>query len=282
MPGITFLYGDLLRPPPLPPDLDGVFHLAGLTKALKTEEYYTVNRKGTASVLAALTGRAQPPRIVVLSSLAAGGPSLPDGSPRKESDPPAPVSPYGKSKLEAEEEALRHAPSVPLVILRVGAVYGPGDEDFLKYFRLVNRGIIPCYGRRPRLLSLCLVDDLVTALQLAFRTELPSGEIINIAAPEPVTWDAIGETAARILGKKCFHLRLPPAGVFMAAVLSETTCRITGRIDALNRSKVKDMRQSGWVADVSKAERLLGFRTSWSLEAGLEKTLGWYRENGWL
>lgn len=282
IPGICFHRGDILDPPPLPPDLDGVFHLAGLTKALKTEDYYTVNRKGTASLFAALAARPARPRIVLLSSLAAGGPSLPDGSPRKESDPPAPVSPYGVSKLESEEEALRHAAAFRLVILRVGAVYGPRDEDFLKYFRIVNRGIIPCYGRRARLLSLCLVDDLVTALELAFQKDLPSGEIFNIAAPEPVAWDTIGETAARILGRSCRHLRLPRAGVFMAAVVNEAVSRITGRADALNRSKVRDMRQPGWVADVSKAERLLGFKTAWSLEAGLEKTLDWYRKNGLL
>ena len=282
IPGICFHRGDILDPPPLPPDLDGVFHLAGLTKALKTEDYYTVNRKGTARLFAALAGRPARPRIVLLSSLAAGGPSLPDGSPRKESDPPAPVSPYGKSKLESEEEALDHVSAFPLVILRVGAVYGPRDEDFLKYFRIVNRGIIPCYGRRARLLSLCLVDDLVTALELAFQTDLPSGEIFNIASPDPATWDEIGETAARILGRTCRHLRLPRAGVHLAAALSEALSRITGRTDALNRSKVRDMSQPGWVADVSKAERLLGFKTIWSLEAGLEKTLRWYRDNDFL
>ncbi|MGD0783391.1 MAG: NAD(P)-dependent oxidoreductase, partial [Candidatus Aminicenantales bacterium] len=125
--------GDLASVPALPSGLDWVFHLAGLTKALKKENYYSVNQEGTASLFDALAAQGQRPRIIHVSSLAAAGPSdMPAG--RTEEDPPAPVSPYGLSKLAGEGEALARKDRFPLAVIRVGAVFGPRDSDFLKFF----------------------------------------------------------------------------------------------------------------------------------------------------
>jgi nucleoside-diphosphate-sugar epimerase len=42
------------------------------------------------------------------------------------------------------------------------------------------------------------------------------------------------------------------------------------------------MKQRNWRADVSKAEADFGFTAPTSLKEGLEKSVKWYRENGWL
>lgn len=88
---IRLVTGDLQAVPALPAGLACVYHLAGLTKTLRSSEYYTVNRDGTANLLKALEGQPGKPRFVHLSSLAAVGPS----EPRKgvsETDPPRPIS----------------------------------------------------------------------------------------------------------------------------------------------------------------------------------------------
>jgi dihydroflavonol-4-reductase len=279
--GVRFIPGDLHALPPLPAGLSVVYHVAGLTKALKSSEYYTVNQAGTASLFQALARSGESPRVVHISSVAAGGPSSP-GRPVREDDPPRPVSPYGLSKLRGEEEALKYKDRLPLVILRVGAVYGPRDEDFLEYFRWLRRGIRPRFGRGKQSLSLCYAADAVRAILLAARSAVRSGEVFNIADPEPRTWDEIGEIAARILGRKTVRVRVPSWLAFLACAASGAVGRLRGRATALNLSKYMDMRPDGWVADSRKAEDVLGFKTRFTLEDGLKETLDWYVRRGLL
>src|SRR5512137_826456 len=102
--GAEVVRGDVSRPESLPEAVAGVdvvVHLAGLVKAVTPAELFAVNARGTRdlAVAAAAAGR---PRFVLVSSLAAAGPSRP-GHPRTEDQAPAPVSDYGRSKLAAEE-----------------------------------------------------------------------------------------------------------------------------------------------------------------------------------
>jgi dihydroflavonol-4-reductase len=280
-PRVHLVEGDLRRVPALPAGLSVVYHLAGVTKTFKSSEHYTVNREGTASLLRALERTGDAPRIVLVSSLAAAGPSA-AGRPVRESDPPRPVSPYGKSKLAAEEEALRLKGRFPVVILRPAAIYGPRDEDFLGYFRWVGRGVVILFGRGEKRLSLCHVDDLVRAVILAGRATCQSGEVINIAAPEPATWREIGTAAARILGRRSVVVRVPLWTTFLACSASQGIGRLRRRPTAVNLSKYQEARPAGWVADVEKARRVLGFEARVTLEAGLKGTLEWYRREGLL
>jgi dihydroflavonol-4-reductase len=278
---VHFLKGDLSSVPELPSGLSVVFHLAGLTKTHRSSEYYTVNQAGTASLFRALADRKETPRVVYVSSQAAGGPSSP-GRPSREDDPPRPVSPYGISKLRGEQEALAFKDRLPLVILRIGAVYGPRDDDFLEFFRYVRSGFLPLYGRRKNSLSLLHVRDAVRAILLAARAGVPSGEIFNIAGSGPSTWDEMGETAARILGRKVVRVRIPAWAAFLACAASGGVGRLRGKATALNLGKYEDIKPASWVADVQKARAVLGFESRISLEEGLRETLDWYVRNGLL
>ncbi|HEY6105649.1 MAG TPA: NAD-dependent epimerase/dehydratase family protein, partial [Anaeromyxobacteraceae bacterium] len=104
--GVDLVRGDVTDPRSLPAAVDGceaVVHLAGLTKALGPEEYRRVNVLGARHLAAACSEARPGPVLVLVSSLAAAGPAL-AGRPRREEDPPAPVSDYGRSKLEGEQE----------------------------------------------------------------------------------------------------------------------------------------------------------------------------------
>ena len=278
-PGFRILRGDLFSIPPLPPGLDVVFHLAGLTKCADANDYYTVNTEGTASLVRGLLGQGLRPRLVYLSSLAAGGPSAP-GRAVREDDSPRPVSPYGESKLRAEEEVLTYHREFRVSVLRLAAVYGPGDEDFLAYFRYVRKGFLPLLGRRPRYLSLCYVGDAIRAMDLCARPEMAAEGIFNVADPTPYSWEDLGRAAAEVLGKKLVPLRVPMRAFGSAAAISEAVSRVTGKPTPLNRSKYRDARQFGWVADVRKARDVLGFETRTPLSQGIRETIGWYVQNG--
>ncbi|MGB9906690.1 MAG: NAD-dependent epimerase/dehydratase family protein [Candidatus Saccharicenans sp.] len=277
---LNLLVGDLFTLPAIPADCQVVFHLAGLTKAVKPSAYYTVNQQGTASLLTKLARGGLAPRFVHLSSLAAGRPSA-DGTPVREEEPPAPASPYGHSKLLAEEEVLKHRGQLPVVILRAAAIYGPRDRDFLQFFQTVKRGWLLTFNK-PLLMSLCYVDDLVRALEIAATAPITSGEIYNVADPVPRSWEEIGLEAARILKRKVKKIACPLWLVNGLAGVSEAVARISGQSSALNRSKCHDLEKQYWVAEVSKIKRDLGFETSWDFPRALAVTLSWYQENKWL
>jgi len=279
---ITFLKGDFFAIPPLSKDIDYVFHIGGLTRASKSADYYTVNHQGTASLFQSLISqKIFPERIIYLSSLGAGGPSS-NGQAVKESDPPHPITPYQKSKLKGEEEALKHKDQFSVVILRAGAIYGPRDRDFLTYFTFMKKGILPSLRSSQRLLSLCYVKDLVRALYLCTQKDLVSGEIINIADPKPHYYDDIGKAAGRALGKKLKKLSLPLPAFHISALISELYGVLTKNPINFDRQKVKEMKQAGWIADVRKAEEKLSFQTQYNLEEAIKETIQWYLEVGWL
>lgn len=278
---VRLLPGDLHNLPALPAGLACVFHLAGLTKTLKSNRYYTVNREGTANLLRALERQSCTPRFVHLGSIAAGGPSAPQ-RPVSEGDPPRPVSPYGESKLMAEMEVLKYKDRFPVVTLRAAAVYGPRDDDFLEYFRWMKRGILPLVGQGQKSLSLIFVRDAVRAVLLAARPEVPSGEVFNIADSRIYSWEDIGRTVAGLLGKKLVRVRFPLWTAYLASAASEGIGRLGGGTSALNVSMYKQMKQDGWVADVRKARQGLGYESRFSLEEGLGETIAWYLWKGLL
>jgi dihydroflavonol-4-reductase len=277
---INVLKGDLFSLPSFPNGIDIVFHLAGKTRALKATQYYTVNQEGTASLFRALVASGARPKVIYLSSLAASGPSE-ENKRARESDPPHPVTAYGRSKLLGEEEALKFKGRFPLVIVRASAVFGPGDRDFLEYFKIVSKGILPTV-RGGKLVSLCYVRDLAEALCLCAEGDLPSGEIFNIAAPEPWTWEKLGEATGLALGRKIRKVRLSMGFVSLVALLSELVEHLRGKPGRFNYDKYTDLKQPGWVADVNKAAAWLSFRPRYSLEEALQETIDWYVAEKWL
>jgi nucleoside-diphosphate-sugar epimerase len=279
---IHLLEGDLLSIPSLPFDIDYVFHVAGLTNSSDVADYYTVNQQGTASLFKSLHDqKILPKKIVCLSSLAAVGPSF-DGKPVQESDVPHPITPYGKSKLMGEAEALKFKEVYPIVILRAPAVFGPRDKDFLQYFKWIKRGALPAIGSKQRYMSLCYVKDLIRAFYLCSQKELESGEIFNIGDQNPCSYDEFGEFAGQAMGKKLKKVKIPIPIGYLVALIADIAGRINKKPSILNLGKFKQMRQTAWIADMKKAKEKLSFQPQYSLQDAIQETLNWYLKHDWL
>jgi nucleoside-diphosphate-sugar epimerase len=222
-----------------------------------------------------------PKKTFFLSSTAAAGPSL-DGNPVKEDDELHPVSAYGESKLLGEREALKFKEDFPLVIIRVGAVYGPRDEDFLPYFKSVKKGILLSQASQESWYHLCYIKDLINSFDLCIQKDLTSGEIINIANPHHITWDEFGKIVGEVLGKKPITIRCPLFLLKMTALVLEGAAVITNKPSNFNRDKLKAIMQTSWFTDITKAKHLLSFSPRFSLKEGLQETLKWYIDQGWL
>lgn len=260
-------------------NFDWVFHVAGLTKTLEHDEYYRVNGEGTANLVAILAGRKQPPRLVYLSSLAAAGPSR-DGVPLRESDPPQPVSHYGRSKLQGEKALEQVGGAIPWIIVRAPVIYGPRDRDLLIFYRLAKRRMaLRLRGRRT--FSLCYVEDLIRGVTLAAERGRDQ-EIYYLGEKSPRSWEEISQAIAAALGVRPMTVPVPSALLAGAAWAWEGIARLAGVPPLLNRDKACEMRQRYWVCDPSKASHELGFTTSVPLQLGAQRVAEWYQSHGWL
>jgi nucleoside-diphosphate-sugar epimerase len=107
---VEVVRGDVTDPGSLPAAVRGVdvvFHLAGVRRAPRREEFLRVNVAGTRLLLEACAAHAPGlARFVLAGSIAATGPSA---AGRREEDPLAPVEAYGESKAEAERIAFSFA-----------------------------------------------------------------------------------------------------------------------------------------------------------------------------
>lgn len=287
-PSVVFVRGDVTEPASMVRALDGVntvYHVAGATRVLRVREYERVNVGGTRCLIDAATRLATPPRVVYLSSLSAGGPSPPD-RPRHESDPPAPASPYGRSKWDAEVR-LRES-GLAVTAVRSSGVVGPGDPNSLALFRTAKRGIVVVPGKRDPRVAWVDVSDLVEGLILAAeRGERmaagPGSGVYHVAMAEQPPFREAGRVAAAAVGRGHVRtIRLPSSAVWGIGLGTEFVAWLTNRPGTLTRDRVADALAGSWTCTTDKANRDLGFVARTDLTAAFVRTAAWYRERGWL
>jgi len=279
------IVGDCTLPETLDRAVEGasiVIHAAGLTKAKWSRRYYAVNHIGTRNILEACARR-QPPieKFILVSSLAAAGPSL-DGNPVRDNDPPRPVSDYGQSKLLAEQETLAYKDRFPVTILRPTAVYGPRDRDMFEVFLWAKRGFLAEIMGGQRFLQFCYVGDVVDALSLAVQKQTQSGSIYCTAEEQPYSWSEFRQALLSTGGVKARTVKVPYSVAWLIGLSSEAGSLFASRPAITNRQKVLEASQAYWLCDVNKTETELGFKATYPLPRGLDITWRWYRENKWL
>ncbi len=278
--GIEAVYGDLTTGEGLDAAITGahtVIHLAGVTKALHTVDYYTGNVRATQQLAQAMAGRGL--RLVHVSSLAAIGPADP-GAALAEDAEPHPLTHYGKSKLDAERVVRDLAPDA--VIVRPPVVYGPRDTDVFQLLKSISRGLVLQLAGGERWFSAIYVKDLVEGLLAAARTPQAAGRSYFLAHAKPVSWTQLGAVAARIMSRTPRVVTLPFAVANAVGACGEIWARVTGRPGIVSRDKVAEARCMAWTCDTRRAAQELGFVAPTSLETGLSETLAWYKEAGWL
>jgi dihydroflavonol-4-reductase len=278
--GVECVSGELVTGAGLQEALEGVdtvIHLAGVTKALRTEDYYTGNAGATRNLAQAIAGRAI--RLVHVSSLAAIGPSE-NGAPVTEETAPHPPVTYGKSKLEAEQVVRQFAPEA--VIVRPAVVYGPRDTDVFKLLQSVSRGIVVEIAGGERRFSAIYVKDLVEGILAAARTPRAAGRSYFLAHPKTLSWGDLSNVAARIMRRTPRVLTIPLPVALAIGACAEAMARLTGKPSIVSREKIREARYPFWTCDTSRASRELNFTAATSIDAGLGETLAWYKEAGWL
>lgn len=253
----TFVELDL-RQDDLGPALDGVevvFHLAAQAGLMRSwqefDSYMTCNMLATQRLLEAAVA-AQVQHFLHISTSSVYG-RFATGS---EESPLAPVSPYGITKLAAENLCLAYQQKdgLPVTILRLYSVYGPRQRPDMGYNifirKMLEDDIITIDGDGTDSRSNTFVLDCVQGLLLAFQQREKSvGEIFNIGGGEEVNVQQVLAILEEMTGKQAKKTYGPP--------------------------RPGDQRRTA--ADVSKARTLLGYAPTTSIVDGLAAQLTWQR-----
>lgn len=257
-------------------DIDYVMHIAAATKAGSEKEFYQANVASTINLMnACISSKSKIKRFVFFSTLAVTG-GAEKQSCLTETHQCKPISRYAQSKFETEIAVLREKQLLPIVILRISAIYGPRDTESLAYFKFLKQGIRPIFGKTS---SLCYIQDVVQSAILAMEKEVPSGSIYHISDGKSYTLDDVAKIAEKLLNKKTLRLRLP---IPVLSLYAHIMHRINPNATVLSKDKVDELVQDCWVCDIQKAVNELGFKPAYTLEQGLEETIKWYQVQKWL
>jgi nucleoside-diphosphate-sugar epimerase len=259
-------------------DQSVIYHVAGAVAARGAAEFLRANRDGTRNVVAAAEA-AGARRLVLVSSLAAGGPS-PRGLPLQGNESPRPVTAYGRSKLEAERVV--QASRLSWSIVRPPMVYGPRDREVLKVFRLVRFGIAPVFGDGGQELSAVHAADLATALIAAAESPNTVGYTYTACHPEVFTSLDFGRAVGAAMGRPVKPVRIPRLAGRALLSVTEAAARLTGQTTILTADKANEFFQPAWTGDPAPLMRDAGWKPVYDLRSGLADTYQWYRKAGWL
>jgi nucleoside-diphosphate-sugar epimerase len=203
--------------------------------------------------------------------------------PADESAPLAPGDVYQRTKAEAEVLALEFGrrQGLPVVVVRPGAIYGPGETRLLKLFRAIARGRYAIVGSGKAFYHPVYIDDLVQGFLLALEREEAVGEAFILAGPRYVTQEELARLIARATGGRVLPFRVPAWPLEWAGALCEAVCVPLGLEPPLHRRRIEFWVKSR-AFSIEKARRMLGYAPRVDLEEGIARTVAAYRQAGWL
>ena len=214
------------------------------------------NVTGTLHVFEAAR-RCKVPRVVYASSSSVYGdrPEL----PKREDQPPAPVSPYAVSKAAGEQYAAAWTRlyGVETVGLRYFNVFGPRQDPKSQYAAVIARFIqwglrgqpLEVHGDGTQSRDFTYIDNVVEANVLAGKAPGAAGEVLNIGCGDRVSLLDIVARLEGLLGKKLERRHTP--------------------------SRAGDVPHT--LADVSKAKRLMGYSPLVGFDEGFRRTVEYFK-----
>lgn len=278
--------------------VDVVVHCAGRVAASSYRQFLETNRRGTYHLYRAAAEMDRPPKIVLISSIAAHGPSMRGMKARPDMEV-GPVSLYGRSKWMGEMVARRFADRVPTTILRPGIIFGPGDKEVLMLMKMIaasHVNFVPGY-HFPRF-PFIAVQDLVTCITQAIdvgatvvspqttglSAATKNGEgVYFVADPQSCSFAQFGNWVSRGLGQH-WRLNIPvPIWILrIAAGINEQFLTRPDKPSTFSVDKIREAAAPGWECDVSKTMEELDWSPNALLEERVRETIQWYRQHKWL
>jgi nucleoside-diphosphate-sugar epimerase len=240
-----------------------VVHVAGLIKASSRAVFDRANVEGSRQV--ALAAKAAGARLILVSSLAAREPHLSD---------------YAGSK-RGGEDAARAVFGDDLTIVRPPAIYGPGDIETFRLFKMASAGgFLPVLDPAARM-AWIHADD--AAERIAALVKMPRPGLLSLSddRPEGYGWTELMQTASKAVGASPRLVRIPSWAIKALAKMSKWASIATGKDTILTPGKARELLHADW--SLSSNDPIPDFPpVRYSLEAGFAQSVRWYRSEGWL
>lgn len=257
--------------------VDAVVHLAGVAHRIgpssgSDDDYHRVNALGTARLAEAIALSGSVRRLVLISSIAVTGSQA--AGPVSERTPPAPDTPYGRSKLEAELAVERILTgTADWCALRPSLVYGPGNPgNMARLLKLVSLGIPLPLDDIPNRRSFLFVENLVDLIAMVLGAPEASRRVFAVADREVVSTTELIRLIGRTTGRPVRLFAAPQSLLRFLAHLGDGAARLSGRTVGLD-TRALDRLLGSLVVDGSGVSQALGWQPPHSLEAGLRRTL---------
>ena len=255
---------------------DYVVHAAGATKALRREDFYAVNTKGTRNIVEALQQTQHSmKRFVFISSLSVMG-AVREAEPHTDildSDMPQPNTNYARSKLAAEEW-LHEQCKLPFTILRPTGVYGPREKDYMLMADTIRKGIDTAVGYKRQDLTFIFVKDLVRAVLQSMKSEKTIGKAYFLSDGKVYSSRDFSDLIIDELEKKyVLRLTLPLWLLRCVCAVSDCWMHLTGKLSTLNNDHYNMLSQRNWRCDIMPSQRDFGYSPQWSLRQGVHSML---------
>ncbi|MCF0195823.1 MAG: NAD(P)-dependent oxidoreductase [Bacteroidaceae bacterium] len=274
---------------------DFVVHAAGATKCLHAQDFYRTNTDGTHNLICALRREGMiPRRFVFLSSLSIFGAirekpvRKPSGdnpwiyAPIRLTDTPQPNTEYGRSKLMAEDFLMQQH-GFPYTILRPTGVYGPHEKDYFLMAKSIAQHIDFAVGKRPQEITFVYVMDVVQAVFRSMVSPDAEGKAYFLSDGAVYSSRTFSDLLQEAMGvRRVFHITAPLWLLQVICTVSGWISSMTGKMNALNTDKYHILSQRNWQCDIEPARQDFGYDPQWQLPRGVEATVEWYKEEGWL
>ena len=253
---------------------DIVIHLAARVHVMQDTatdplvEFRRVNVQGTLN-LARQAAAAGVRRFVFISSIKVNGETTELDQPFTADDEPAPLDPYGISKMEAEQGLRKIAAGtgMEVVIIRPPLVYGPGVKaNFLSMMRWLRRGVPLPLGAIHNRRSMVALDNLVDLILTCIDHPAAANQTFLVSDGEDLSTTQLLQRLGRALGKPARLIPVP-------AMLLKVGAALVGK-PAIAQRLCGSLQ-----VDISKTQQLLGWTPPLSVDEGLKRAAeGYLRE----
>jgi nucleoside-diphosphate-sugar epimerase len=234
---------------------DAVFHLAAMPGLMKSWDdfplYSTCNLEATQRLLDAARDTALPHFIHISTSSVYGREAT-----EPEDSPTCPFSPYGITKLAAENLCRAYEANfkTPITILRYFSVYGPRQRPDMAY-NILTRALLdeksfPMFGDGEQTRSNTYVADCVDATyRAALHRDAALSQVFNVGGGEIISLNDVVTLLEELTGKKA----------------------------RIERKPARPGDQKHTAAHIEKARRLLGYNPTTGVREGLAAEVAWIK-----
>ena len=256
------------------PAVDAIIHLAGKAHDTKNqaaaEVYFKVNTGLTQKIYDYFL-RSSARKFIFFSTAKATADKV-EGV-LTEDVVPAPVGPYGESKIKAEEYILAHPdPEKQVYILRPCMIHGPGNKGNLNLlYSVVKKGIPWPLGAFENRRTFTSIDNLSFVISGLLDKDVPSG-IYNMGDDDALSTNELIQVICESLGKKAHIWKLPKG-------LMNGVARVGGWLHLpLDPERLRKLTEN-YISSNAKIKKALGVeRMPVKAREGLRRTLEAFKE----